>query len=371
MKVVIYADGGSRGNPGNAGSGTAIYDGSGAKLLRTIAKNVGTATNNVAEYHGLLAGLQAAQELGATDVEVRMDSKLVVQQMSGAWKIKHPDMKELALSCQAIAATFPTISYTWIPREKNKKADELGNIAMDNGTEGFCQVIDATGKSVSDRVPDAEKIKPSSWNGATTTATRFLLLRHGQTTMSANRQYSGRSNPELTELGLWQAQRAAQRIASRGQLAAIVSSPLTRCQQTAQVVAKAMGMEVTTHEGLVELDFGQWDGLTFAEAYEADPQLHSRWLTDPQVAPPGGETQAQAYRRVKKARAEIAAEYAGATILVVSHVTPIKGIIREALGASADSANRMHLDLASFSIAEFYADGPTCVRLFNDTSHLK
>lgn len=368
MKVVIFADGGSRGNPGNAGSGTAIYDESGVNLIRTIAKNVGMTTNNVAEYHGLFEGLTAAKELGATEVDVRLDSKLVVQQMSGAWKIKHPDMKTLALACQELASSFQSVTYTWIPREKNKKADELANIAMDAGEEGFYQIIDATPAAVP---PSADKIKPSSWNGATTTATRFLLLRHGQTTMSAQRQYSGRSNPELTELGQWQAQRAASRIVARGQLAAIVASPLARCQQTAGAVAQAMGMPVSTHEGLVELDFGDWDGLTFEEAYRADPELHTQWLSDPKVCPPNGESQTQAYRRIKAARAELTEQYAGSTILVVSHVTPIKGIIREALGASADVANRMHLDLASFSIAEFYADGPTCVRLFNDTSHLK
>ena len=132
MKVQIKADGGSRGNPGIAGSGTVLYDASGT-VLTSIADYVGTATNNVAEYRALLNGLEAARDLGATEVEVLMDSKLVVEQMSGRWKIKHPDMKELALKAQAIARDFDAISYTWIPRAENSEADALANQAMDAG----------------------------------------------------------------------------------------------------------------------------------------------------------------------------------------------------------------------------------------------
>ena len=135
MKVQIKADGGSRGNPGIAGSGTVLYDASGM-VLTSIADYVGTATNNVAEYRALLNGLEAARDLGATEVEVLMDSKLVVEQMSGRWKIKHPDMKELALKAQAIARDFDAISYTWIPRAENSEADALANQAMDAGAAG-------------------------------------------------------------------------------------------------------------------------------------------------------------------------------------------------------------------------------------------
>ena len=105
MKVQIKADGGSRGNPGIAGSGTVLYDASGT-VLTSIADYVGTATNNVAEYRALLNGLEAARDLGATEVEVLMDSKLVVEQMSGRWKIKHPDMKELAVALEGFANIF-------------------------------------------------------------------------------------------------------------------------------------------------------------------------------------------------------------------------------------------------------------------------
>ena len=103
-RFIVEADGGSRGNPGPAGYGALVRDAATGKVLAERAASVGRATNNVAEYGGLVAGLQAALDLDASaQVEVRMDSKLVVEQMSGRWKIKHPDMQQLALQAQKIA----------------------------------------------------------------------------------------------------------------------------------------------------------------------------------------------------------------------------------------------------------------------------
>lgn len=386
MRVIIEADGGSRGNPGIAGSGSVIYDSTRKTELKALSYVVGEATNNVAEYHGLLNGLRVAAELGATKVDVRMDSKLVIEQMSGRWKIKHPDMQQLALKCKEVAEGFSEVTYTWIPRKENARADELANIAMDaaadgaaggtfagSGTDGEIAEGIAENNQATDihSVDGAKVVSPSSWNGATTRPTRFLLLRHGQTEMSVNKLYSGRSNPPLTKQGLYQADRAAERIAARGGLAAIVASPLLRCQQTAQAVADKLGMVVTTCDDLVEVDFGQWEGLSFSQAHEADPKLHAQWLTDSSVKPPSGESLDQADARVAQALQKLCQDYPEQTVLIVSHVTPIKSIIGQALGVHSEVFNRLHLDLASFSIAEFYADGPTCVRLVNDCSHLK
>lgn len=385
MKLVIEADGGSRGNPGVAGSGTVVYSDNKAEVLKEIAYVVGTkATNNVAEYRGLLEGLKAARELGATSVDVYMDSKLVVEQMSGRWKIKHPDMKVLAIEAKEIASGIGSVSYTWIPREKNKRADALSNVAMDAAAAGkpVGVVGDSAASSASVAGADSDSVsgkedlnctetKPTNWNGATTDPTRFLLLRHGQTAMSAARLYSGRSNPELSELGEKQAAAAAQRLAQTGGIDAIVSSPLTRTMQTAEAAAAALGMKVRIIDDLIETDFGLWDGKSFSEAHEQDPELHTKWLTDSSVAPPGGESLQTVNRRVKKARESLQREYGAANVLVVSHVTPIKAIMRQALDAGPSFFQKAHLDLASLSIAEFYEDGPTCVRLFNDTSHLE
>src|SRR5690606_29868347 len=107
-------------------------------------------------------------------------------------------------------------------------------------------------------------------------------------------------------------------------------------------------------DDLIETDFGAWEGLTFGEAAARDPELHRRWLRDTSVAPPGGESFDHAAERVGRARARIIASYPGETVLVVSHVTPIKTMLRTALDAGAGLLYRLHLDLASLSIAEFY-----------------
>lgn len=384
-EVVVEADGGSRGNPGIAGSGTVVWSADKTAVLASLAYVVGKATNNVAEYHALKHGLDAASRLGARSVRVRMDSKLVVEQMSGRWKIKHPDMRTLAMECRAVAKTFEDVSYEWIPRKLNARADGLANDAMDACAKdatprflpgrGLADVASEGTQEVRSAKAGTQEAgaavpSPRVWNGATTDPTRLLLLRHGQTQMSLDRQYSGHSDPALTQEGRRQAQCAAEHLAARGGVDAIVASPLQRCQETAAAVGAAMGLSVDTMDDLIEMDFGQWEGKTFEEVRAQDPQRHEQWLKDAQVAPPEGESLGQVYRRAKRARAAITERYGPGTVLVVSHVTPIKSILREALGAPATMLHRMHLDLASLSIAEFYSDGPTCVRLVNETSYL-
>ena len=129
--VIVEADGGSRGNPGPAGYGALVKDAATGEVLAERSEFLGMTTNNVAEYSGLIAGLEAAAELDAEVVEVRMDSKLVVEQMAGRWKVKHPNMRPLALRAQELAGMFARISYEWIPRARNTAADQLANQAMD------------------------------------------------------------------------------------------------------------------------------------------------------------------------------------------------------------------------------------------------
>ncbi|MCV7141514.1 bifunctional RNase H/acid phosphatase [Mycolicibacterium fortuitum] len=361
MKVLVEADGGSRGNPGPAGYGAVVFDAEHAVILAERKEAIGRATNNVAEYRGLIAGLEAAAELGATEVAVSMDSKLVVEQMSGRWKVKHPDLVPLQRRAAELAAGFQRISYSWIPRDRNSHADGLANEAMD-----------AAAGIVSDRPAAAEKAALSApgWTGATGAPTRLLLLRHGQTELSVARRYSGRGNPSLTEEGRRQADAAARYLGARGGIAAVVSSPLERAYDTAATAAKTLGVDVRVDDDLIETDFGEWEGLTFAEAAQRDPELHRRWLRDTSVEPPGGESFDAVARRVRRARDRIIAEHGEATVLVVSHVTPIKTVLRLALDAGEGILYRLHLDLASLSIAEFYGDGGSSVRLVNQTAYL-
>lgn len=210
----------------------------------------------------------------------------------------------------------------------------------------------------------------AAWTGQRGAVSRLLLLRHGQTPLSVEKRYSGLGDPALTDLGLAQADAAAERMAARGGIDAILCSPLQRARQTAEAVSKAIDVPVEVRAGLIETDFGSWEGLTFLEARERDPELFGRWLGSADVAPPGGESFETAGARVDAALTEIVAEFGGRTVLLVSHVTPIKLILQTALGVGESILYRLHLDLASLSVADFFADGNATVRLVNDTSHL-
>ncbi len=133
--VIIEADGGSRGNPGPSAYGAVLKDAETGEVIAEDGTTIGVATNNVAEYSGLIAGLKLAELYApGADIEVRMDSKLVVEQMSGRWKIKHPGMRPLAMEANQLAPFGTT--YTWVPREQNKHADRLANEALDGKRDG-------------------------------------------------------------------------------------------------------------------------------------------------------------------------------------------------------------------------------------------
>jgi broad specificity phosphatase PhoE/ribonuclease HI len=334
-------------------------------VLAENKQSIGLATNNVAEYRGLIAGLEEAAKLGATEVDVFMDSKLVVEQMSGRWKVKHPDMAPLHQQATALSNRFNHITYAWIPRAKNSHADRLANEAMDAAAE-----IETPAETPKESTTPSTTTSPAGWTGARGAPTRFLLLRHGQTELSVQRRYSGRGNPALTDLGRRQAEAAAQYLAQKGGIAAVVTSPLQRAYDTATAAAKALGLDVSVEEDLIETDFGAWEGLTFGEAAERDPELHRRWLRDTSVKPPDGESFDSVANRIRRAQRRIITEHGGDTVLVVSHVTPIKTLLRLALDVGQGILYRLHLDLASLSIAEFYPDGVASVRLVNQTAYL-
>ncbi|RLV08478.1 bifunctional RNase H/acid phosphatase [Streptomyces griseocarneus] len=380
QRFVVEADGGSRGNPGPAGYGAVVLDPATGEALAEAAEYIGTATNNVAEYKGLIAGLQAAKALDPeAAVLVRMDSKLVVEQMSGRWKVKHPDMKPLAAEAGRI---FPPgqVDYQWIPREQNKHADRLANEAMDAGRRGEQWEPGASTAALAEPAASAvaERPAPVGWAapadlGAPTT---FVLLRHGETALTPQKRFSGSggngADPELSPAGHRQAEAVAAALAARGTIQEIVASPLRRCRETAAAVAARLGLEVRVEDGLRETDFGAWEGLTFAEVKERWPADLDAWLASSKAAPTGGgESFATVARRVAQTRDHLLARYAGRTVLLVTHVTPVKTLVRLALGAPPESLFRMELSAASVSAVAYYADGNASVRLLNDTSHLR
>ncbi|GAA4788593.1 bifunctional RNase H/acid phosphatase [Streptomyces ziwulingensis] len=427
-EFVVEADGGSRGNPGPAGYGAVVLDPATGETLAEAAEYLGVVTNNVAEYRGLLAGLRAAHALDPrASVHVRMDSKLVVEQMSGRWKIKHPDMKPLAAEAGRV---FPPgrVTYEWIPRAENKHADRLANEAMDAGARGerwsasaSTAELDAGGarrtggavgapaageRAQAHREPGGTA-PDSDTRAATTVAApgwgppdmsapaTFVLLRHGETPLTPQKRFSGSGggDPALSAVGRDQAERVAESLARRatGQafgpiqgsqgsqgtqgtqgIEAIVASPLARTRETARIVAARLGLDVTVDEGLRETDFGAWEGLTFGEVRERYPQDLDAWLASPDAEPTGGgESFAATGARIAATRDRLVTAYAGRTVLLVSHVTPIKTFVQLALGAPPESLFRMELSAASLSAVAYYADGGASVRLFNETSHLR
>lgn len=361
-RLLVEADGGSRGNPGPAGYGALVLDAESGEVLAERAEAIGRATNNVAEYRGLLAGLQAAAEVDASaPVEVRMDSKLVVEQMSGRWKVKHPDLQPLARDAAGLVRRLGPVRFTWVPRERNRRADALANAAMDAAAGGVRSS------------PAASPAQPQSrpgWSAPQGTPTTTVLLRHGQTAYSLDKRFSGIGDPELTDVGRAQAAAAAKRLSRRTDLAAVVSSPLRRARATAQAVADLLGRPVAVEEDLRETDFGDWEGSTFAEVRARWPAELTAWLDDPDLAPPGGESFTATTVRVRAALRRLCTAYAGQTVLVVSHVTPIKTLARLALEAPPVALHRLHLDLAGISEIDWYADGPAVLRRLNDTAHL-
>ena len=397
MRLRLEADGGSRGNPGLAGAGSSIVDPASAIAgdrteLACQWEYIAKATNNVAEYHGVVNGLtlaktvaeRAGRAASETTVDVFLDSKLIVEQMSGRWKIKHPDMKPLAQQAKELEREFASVNYTWVPRAQNKRADELANRAMDDKESGIyfaepeeqdetpaqASGDEVVGEEVGVEKEENTKETSSDWHGGTRPA-RFLLLRHGETEMSVSKQFSGLSDPALTAKGQWQARRAAEYVGARGNIAAVLSSPLGRAQQTARAVADALDTDVTTDDGLIEMDFGDWEGKTFTEVRAEYPEQHKSFFFDANSCTPDGECMEDVYQRIQGVMDRLTRDYAGQNVVLVSHVTPIKAILRYALGVDATMFRTLHLDLAGLSIVEFYGEGKTVVRRVNDTHYLE
>jgi len=368
VKLTVEADGGSRGNPGPAGYGAVVRDADTGEVLAEAFDSLGTTTNNVAEYHGLIAGLRTAADLApGADVAVRMDSKLVVEQMSGRWQIKHPALRPLAAEAQAAARRLGRITYQWVPRAQNAHADRLANQAMDEASKPSS----AGQPPGQDPGPRPAPRPGPGWTAAHRDPLTTVLLRHGQTPLSAERRFAGRGDIPLTETGELQAKAAAQRLAARGGIDRIVTSPLQRARRTAAAVAAATGAPVEVDDGWLETDFGAWEGLSYAEAMERWPDEMTAWMADTSLAPPGGESFAATSDRVLAALDRLLGGREPGTVVVVSHVTPMKTVVRHALLAPPAAVRRMHLDVACLCEVDWYADGPGVVRTFNDTGHLQ
>ncbi len=367
LRVIVEADGGARGNPGPAGYGAVVREAATGEVLLELGESIGPSTNNVAEYRGLIAGLRAAANLGAVEVEVRMDSKLVVEQMTGRWQIKHPGLRPLAADAAALVGRFDSVRFTWVPREQNRAADALANAAMDGRPLPATDLTAPPAPTAAPSGRPAPTWSPPEAGGAT----RLILVRHGETAFTAQRRYSGRGDVELSPHGEAQASATAERLSTMVDRASVFTSPLGRCRRTAEAIAARLGpASVQVEERLIECDFGEWEGLTFADVKQRWPEELDTWLAATDIAPPGGESFVAVATRVQAAVADIVAAHPGQTVVVVSHVSPIKLVLRDALAATDAFLHRLFLDPAGISLLDVWPDGGIAVRTVNDTSHL-
>jgi probable phosphoglycerate mutase len=354
----LTADGGSRGNPGPAGYGAVVTEN--GKIVAELFDVIGVATNNVAEYSGLLAGLSHIHQLDqAATVEVAMDSKLVVEQMSGRWQIKHADMRDLAKQCRD-AHTPSLVTYSWIPRDDNSHADRLANKALD-GESAHKPAAVIQQNYLTDRLRSTE------------VPTFIYFVRHGETVLTPTRKFSGTGalDPELMQEGLDQAELVA---AEAVKLSAdiLIASPLNRTRQTAQAIARTTGLEIIFDDVWFELSFGSWDGKSIEEVKEEEPEAYQAWLNSTAYAPGGGESWDEASVRIEEALAKLVAEYPGKKIIVVTHNGVIKTAVRLAMGAPAEAV--FHVDAAPCSISSISiwpSDGLRAVRSVNERGHLR
>lgn len=377
--LVVEADGGSRGNPGVAGYGALVRDGASGRVLWEGAAPLGKESNNVAEYSGLIAGLGAVLRIDASaDVEVRMDSKLVVEQMAGRWKIKHPDMRQLALEARDLAAQISaaggSVTFTWIPRERNKDADALSNDGMDGKTidrmlvgEGD-SADDATVAEVVDEVidPAPSPAPPGPGEG---TPTRIVLVRHGVTDFTVASRLDGRggSDPSLNTAGQAQAAAAGRATAHLlgGAPARVVTSSLARARETGAAVAEAIGVTPAVDPDWDEQDFGDWDGASIPDLVRDQADALTALRVDPAYARPGGESHDQLAARVVAAFDRIVA--AGGTTVVVCHRKPIMCVLAHVLGIPHDKVWRLAAAPGSLTALEVWPDGNVSVAFTNRT----
>ncbi|WP_114905992.1 bifunctional RNase H/acid phosphatase [Ornithinimicrobium murale] len=388
-RVVVEADGGSRGNPGVAGYGALVRDSDGT-LLAERAGPLGTASNNVAEYTGLIEGLRAVLHLGlAPDatIEVRMDSQLVVEQMSGRWKIKHEDMKSLASQARELAGQIDAaggqVSYTWIPREENSAADALSNAGMDGETVRLDHQVDRAADRPPTLQPTFGEVKAPVGEQVFSTETdptlegscRLILVRHGVTDFTRSHKLDGRggANPPLNDEGLAQASAAAgavKRLIDRSgpTTVQVITSSLTRAMQTGGAVAEALGLTPEIDRDWDEQAFGDWDGATMADLVTHSGQDLLALRQDPAYSRPGGESRTQLIGRVTEALARAVAR--GGTVVVATHRLPVMVVLSQVLGIDTNRAWSIATAPASLTAFEFWPDGGVQVAFVNDTHHL-
>lgn len=321
--IFIYCDGASRGNPGPASYGVSIVDETG-KAIAEFGEQLGIRTNNYAEYQGVIAALRYLSGAEYREITIRMDSKLVIEQLAGRWKVKSPDMRELVTEASRLLGPFDA-SLEWIPREQNSRADELANLALDG------EVVEFEPANI-----ELAGIQPRSIRAPRQTKepVTFVLVRHGHTQMTEKDLIAGGDgdDPELSELGRLDASSAADAIPklleyfNLPEVAKIIHSPMTRTTQTANAIQHQLGVDTKADERLREIGFGSWNGHEMTTIRSEYPDKVTRWQGSMSEKPEGGESISDLVARIKPLITELSDEFSGQSVVLVSHMMPVRTI---------------------------------------------
>ena len=330
-RLVVEADGGSRGNPGVAGYGALVRDPATGAVLVELAEPLGRQSNNVAEYSGLIAGLRAVLDIDAgADVRVRMDSKLVVEQMSGRWKIKHEDMRRLALEardlCARISDSGGSVDFEWIPREKNKDADALSNEAMDGKRVRRVLTGDTgdtgdTGEN--DSSDTGDDTAPAGEPGSTSAPDAPSAVRRPLRLLLVQTPHDDGPTAAITD--------AVRRLVGPG--AAVFGSDDVRSGRIANAVAAAIGTDAATT--------GDWSGQAPGDGVDA---------------------------RVLKAYRSLVA--AGGTAVAVTSRRGVLSVLADVLRTPVERFWALATAPGSLTAVEVWEDGSASVAFTNRTDHL-
>ncbi|HLS48392.1 MAG TPA: reverse transcriptase-like protein [Actinomycetaceae bacterium] len=338
-RLIVEADGGARGNPGPAGYGALVREGD--VVLAERAAFLGVASNNVAEYSGLIAGLQAAVDIDPyAHIEVRMDSKLVVEQMSGRWRIKHADMQRLARQARAIFDPRQ-VEYTWIPRAENSAADTLANEAMDTGGHISRDYFEAeprgdtplTAVEPNDAEdsgrPPLPDLDAGAAGAARSDAVTLVLVSPGMTPEEATD-----GDPQLSFAGVEIAGAAAALVDRIGVdlwpslpvPSVLLSSPMVRAQQVAVLLSEATGLGAP----YVERDLG----------------------------PPTAEEERAAFaERVTQTLDRVTRAYPGQTIVLAAHAIIVAAVAGTVMGLDAEGWELLRVAPGTISVVRCWPGG--------------
>ena len=299
-RVVVEADGGSRGNPGPAAYGAVLKDADTGAVIAAEAEPIGTATNNVAEYRGLIAGLELAREHAPdAEVEVRMDSKLAIEQMAGRWKVKHEGLRPLVAQAKQLAA--PVVRWTWVPRERNVDADRLLNEALDH----------ASGRRPVSPAPEPTSRPEPVVTAETSQATTLVLVTAGEAEQAAAAAY-------------WLA-------AAHDGAEAVVTSPVRPARDAGQVVAERLAVPLVVDDELTSVDEGPLDA---------------------------------AAERARRALDRLLRERPGQTVAVVGEAAGIALLVGLTLDVPPHAVHRIQPAPGSVSVVCWNADGAAVLRQF-------